>query len=93
MVSRFLAGWFETIAFMYANKAETVRVARTVTHFDEAIENQEYDIVMPMFSRDGKFDPKALAVLSRSFVQLKLLESEPDLNKVVTEKFLPKAGS
>jgi NitT/TauT family transport system substrate-binding protein len=90
MIRRFLAGWFETINFMYANKAETVRVARTVTHFDQSIEEREYDTVMPMFSRDGKFDPKALAVLARSFVTLKLLDTEPDLSKVVTEKFLPK---
>jgi hypothetical protein len=31
--------------------------------------------------------------LARSFVQLKLLDSEPDLSKVVTEKFLPKSAS
>ena len=90
MVTRFLAGWFDTIDFMYANKAETVQMARKVTHFSESIENKEYDMVMPMFTRDGKFDPKALAVLSRSFVMLKLLESEPDLSKYITERFLPK---
>jgi NitT/TauT family transport system substrate-binding protein len=93
MIARFLAGWFDTIAFMYANKAETVAIARKVTQFDQQIEEREYDLVMPMFSRDGKFDPKALAVLARSFVTLKLLEAEPDLSKVVTEKFLPKTVS
>jgi ABC-type nitrate/sulfonate/bicarbonate transport system substrate-binding protein len=89
-IRRFLAGWFETIDFMFANKAETVALARKVTHYSESVENREYDAVMPMFSRDGKFNPKALETLSRSFVELKLLETEPDLSKYVTEEFLPK---
>jgi NitT/TauT family transport system substrate-binding protein len=88
-VRRFLAGWFETIAFMRANKAETVRIARTVTNFPQDVEDQEYDIVMPMFSADGKFDPAAVAVLRRSFVDLHLLDTEPDLSKHFTEAFLP----
>lgn len=89
-IRRFLAAWFETMDYMRANKAETVRIARTVTNYSEAVENREYDAVMPMFSRDGKFDPKALATLSRSFVELKLLDTEPDLSKFITEEFLPK---
>jgi ABC-type nitrate/sulfonate/bicarbonate transport system substrate-binding protein len=89
-IRRFLAGWFETIDFMFANKAETVALARKVTNYSESVENREYDAVMPMFSRDGKFNPKALETLSRSFVELKLLETEPDLSKYVTEEFLPK---
>ena len=45
---------------------------------------------MPMFSDTGKFDPKAVAVLSRSFVEMKTLPSEPDMSKLYTETFLPK---
>jgi ABC-type nitrate/sulfonate/bicarbonate transport system substrate-binding protein len=92
VIRRFLAAWFETIAFMYAQKQETVRVSRTVTNFPQDIEEQEYDIVMPMFSRDGRFVPRALAVLQRSFVDLHLLDSEPDLTKYYTERFLPSAS-
>ena len=33
----FLAGWFETIAFMRKNKAETVAIAKDVINKDEAI--------------------------------------------------------
>jgi NitT/TauT family transport system substrate-binding protein len=88
-VRRFLKGWFETIAFMRKNKAETVRVTRTVTNFPQDVEDQEYDIVMPMFSSDGRFEPGALAVLRRSFVDLHLLDTEPDLTKYYTERFLP----
>ncbi|HXQ52489.1 MAG TPA: ABC transporter substrate-binding protein [Stellaceae bacterium] len=88
-VRRFLAGWFETIAYMRKNKEETVRITRTVTNFPQDVEDQEYDIVMPMFSLDGKFDPAALAVLRRSFVDLHLLDTEPDLTKYFTEAYLP----
>jgi hypothetical protein len=45
---------------------------------------------MPMFSDDGKFNPKAMAVLARSYVELKILPAEPDMSKWTTEAFLPK---
>jgi len=49
-----------------------------------------YDELMPMFSDTGRFDPKALAVLRRSFVEMKTLPTEPDMSKLYTEAFLPK---
>jgi hypothetical protein len=46
---------------------------------------------MPMFSSDGRFDPKALAALSRSYVALDLLPAEPkDMRRFYTEEFLPR---
>ena len=90
-VRGFLKGWFDTIAFMNANKTETVALARKVTNFDEDIESREYDAVMPMMSKDGKFSPAALKVLERSFVDLKILDTAPDTTKLLTEKFLPSA--
>ncbi|HLX37506.1 MAG TPA: ABC transporter substrate-binding protein [Candidatus Binataceae bacterium] len=89
-VRRFLKGWFETIAFMRAHKAETVEVSRARTHYSEAVEDQEYDRVMPMFSDDGKFSPSAVNVLAQSFVDLKILDAKPDLTKYFTEEYLPK---
>jgi len=86
----FLHGWFETIAFMRGNKTETVRIAKDIMGTDETTTAAIYDELMPMFSGTGKFDPKALAVLSRSFVEMKTLPSEPDMSKLTTEAFLPK---
>jgi len=86
----FLKGWFETIAFMRANKAETVRITRPIMGTDEATTAAIYDELMPMFSDTGKFEPKALAVLSRSFVEMKTLPAEPDMKTLYTEAFLPK---
>jgi ABC-type nitrate/sulfonate/bicarbonate transport system substrate-binding protein len=88
-VRGFLRGWFETIAFMRRNKAETVAIAKEVTNKDEAITARVYDELMPMFSDDGKFSPSALATLTKSYVELQLLPEEPDPAKLYTEAFLP----
>jgi ABC-type nitrate/sulfonate/bicarbonate transport system substrate-binding protein len=84
----FLKGWFETIKFMRANKAETVDIAKDVIGKDADITGRTYDMLMPMFSDDGKFDPKAMAVLAKSYVELKVLPSEPDPKELVNESFL-----
>ncbi|MDB5643497.1 MAG: hypothetical protein JWN07_2814 [Hyphomicrobiales bacterium] len=86
----FLEGWFESIRFMRANRDETVKIAAEVTDKDVEITNRVYDELMPMFSDDGKFDPKALTLLSRSLVELEILKSETDMTKLFTEAFLPK---
>ncbi len=78
----FLAGWFETIAFMRENKAETVEIAKEVMGTDEPTTSGIYDELMPMFSDTGRFEPKALAVLRKSFVEMKTLPSEPDMSKL-----------
>ncbi len=87
-VRRFLAGWKETIAFMAANKAETVRVARQVTGLDEAIESREYDDVMPMMSRNLRFSAKALDAIGNSFPEMDILPAKPDMRMLYTEEFL-----
>ena len=88
-IRRFLQGWFDSIAFMRANKAETVRASRERTNFSIEVEEKQYDLVMPMFSETGRFEPGALATLQRSFVELKLIDKEPDLMKYCTEQYLP----
>jgi len=89
-VRKFLAGWFETIAFMRKNKAETVKIAMAVMKKDEDITSKTYDDIMPMFSDTGRFDPKALETLRKSYVTLKLLPKEPDMSTLYTEAYLPK---
>jgi NitT/TauT family transport system substrate-binding protein len=86
----FLKGWLETIAFMRNNKAETVEIAKEVMGTDAPTTSGIYDELMPMFSDTGRFDPKALAVLRKSFVEMKTLAEEPDMGKLYTEAFLPR---
>jgi ABC-type nitrate/sulfonate/bicarbonate transport system substrate-binding protein len=89
-VRDFLKGWYETIAWMKANKSEAVAIAAKVQNVDPAIVAGTYDLMMPVFSTDGKFNDKAMAVLARSFVELGLLDKEPDMKTLYTEAFLPK---
>lgn len=90
VVKGFLDGWFETIAFMRTDKAATVKIAMEVTQKDEDITSRSYDELMPMFSDTGRFETKALTVLAKSLVELKILPTEPDMTKLVDETFLPK---
>jgi NitT/TauT family transport system substrate-binding protein len=90
LVRAFLKGWFETIAVMRGNKAETVAIAAEVTSKDEDVTARVYDVIMPMFSDTGKFNPDALATLAKSYVELQLLPAEPEMAKLYTEEFLPK---
>lgn len=89
-VSAFLEGWFESIRFMRANKAQTVKIAAEVTEKDEEITGRVYDELMPMFSDTGRFDDKALQLLSKSLVELDILKTETDMSKLYTEAYLPK---
>jgi NitT/TauT family transport system substrate-binding protein len=86
----FLKGWLETIAFMRQHKAATIEIAKEVMGTDAPTASGIYDELMPMFSDTGRFNPKALAVLRKSFVEMKTLTEEPDMAKLYTEAFLPR---
>jgi NitT/TauT family transport system substrate-binding protein len=90
---RFLAGWLDTIALMRRDKAMTVAVATEVMNITPAAAGAIYDELMPTMSVDARFDPKASAVLKRSFVELQLLPTEPDMSTLYTEKFLADSRS
>jgi NitT/TauT family transport system substrate-binding protein len=89
VLKHFLAGWFETINWMRGHKDETVALAAPVMHQDKDIVAMNYDQTMNDFSTTGRFDPKALAMLARSFVDMNTLPSAPDMAKLYTEKLLP----
>jgi len=88
-VHGFLKGWYDTIAFARADKGATVETVSRVLGFDRAIVDRLYDLQMPMYSADGRFDAAALAALRRSYVDVGTLDHEPDMAKLYTEEFLP----
>jgi len=47
--------------------------------------------VLSTFSHTGKFDSKAVAVLRRSFIEMNLLPSEPEMSELY-EEFLRSAS-
>ena len=85
----FLAAWLETTGYMRTHKAETVKIESAVTGFDTDVTSKEYDLAISMFTPDCRFDKESLVNLSRSFVDLQLLDTEPDMSKLYTEAYLP----
>src|SRR5262249_22717911 len=92
-VRGFLAGWFETVAYMKQHRAETIAIVQKSANVSPALAARDYDELSGMFNSTGRVNPAALAVLSRSFVEMGLLPAEPDMKSLVTEEFLPKAPS
>jgi ABC-type nitrate/sulfonate/bicarbonate transport system substrate-binding protein len=88
-VRAFLAGWFETIAYMKQHRAETIAIVQRSANVSPTLAARDYDELSGMFNPTGRFNPAALAVLSRSFVEMGMLPQEPDIKSLVTEEFLP----
>lgn len=89
-IRAFLAAWIETVDYMRAHKAETVKITSGITQFSESVMSREYDLTIGMHTKDCRFDPESLATLKRSFGEMKLVEGEPDMSKLYTEAYLPK---
>lgn len=86
---RFLAAWFETVRFAKANKEEAIRLTRPLTRVPPETASILYDQQIAMFSLDGRFEPKALAVIKDSIRELGQLDTLPPDNALFTEAFLP----
>ena len=92
-VRAFLQGWFDTIAFMKANKAKTVEITAKVLDLSPTVIARAYDEEIVIFSEDGAFDGKAVAVLKQSFIEMGLLKEIPEDKVMFTTQFVPvKAG-
>ena len=93
LVSAFLRGWMDTIAFMKANKDKTVEITSKVVNISPAATARAYDEQIGIFSPDLTFDPKAITVLKQSFLEMGLLKEIPEDKVMFTTQFLPvKAG-
>jgi NitT/TauT family transport system substrate-binding protein len=88
-IRRFVKAWFEAAAYMRAHKAETVAVAMPVTNLSAEDESQEYDLLMPEIAGSGTHEPAMMQRATKSFLELKLLDQKPDMEKFYTNKFLP----
>jgi NitT/TauT family transport system substrate-binding protein len=89
-VRAFMASWLETVAFATANKDETLQIAHEVLKFHPDVLNKAYDRLVGNYVTDGKFSPRALEMMARSYVELKLLDQKPEMTKLYTEDFLPR---
>jgi ABC-type nitrate/sulfonate/bicarbonate transport system substrate-binding protein len=93
-VRSFVKGWFETIDYARHRKPETVGFAQEALGVRASVADKVYDQLMlsHFFSLDGAIDAHTLALMSRSFVELKLLPKEQDLSQFVTDRFLARSG-
>lgn len=91
LVKRFVQGWSDTVRYMKKNKGDTVRFAEKVTGYDDDIQSDEYDDVMPMMSVDMKFDKESSDAVAESLIDLQISKEKLDLSKFYTERFLPAA--
>jgi ABC-type nitrate/sulfonate/bicarbonate transport system substrate-binding protein len=89
-VRAFVAGWIETVDYIRAHKAETVKIESVITGFPESVMAKDYDLSVGMFTKACGFDAESLATLKQSFIDLNLLPSPPDMATLYTERFLPK---
>jgi hypothetical protein len=79
---------------MHANKAKAVEISAKVLHLSPTVASRAYDEQMSVFSRDGTFDPQAVAALKKSFIEMGLLKEIPDDKVLFTTQFVPvKAGA
>lgn len=89
-IRAFIVAWLETLDYIRAHKAETVKIESGVTGNPENVMSRDYDLTIGMYTKTCKFDPEAIATLKRTFAELKLLDSPPDMSQLYTEAFLPK---
>ncbi len=86
---RFLRGWFQTIAFIRANKAETVKITSKAIGVRESIVSRVYDAQVGGFSADGAWDPVAIDVIRKSLKDLGILATVPDARTLYNDQFVP----
>lgn len=89
VVRDFLKGFFGSIIFMKTDKEATEKVAEKVLGESPSVASKVYDYEISMLETDGHFDPKALAVLKQSFVDMGILKTKPRNDELFTTKFLP----
>jgi NitT/TauT family transport system substrate-binding protein len=89
LVRAFLKGWMDTIAFMKANKEKTVEITSKVINVSPSVAARAYDEQIGTFSTDGTFNPKAVATLKKSFIEMGLLKEPPADDVMFTTAFVP----
>ena len=89
LIERFLQGLFAAIAFMKTHKEETSILAERVLRLSPGLARKIYDFEIGMFLDDGRFDPRAVAVLKQSYIDMKTLQTVPADTELFTTQFVP----
>ncbi|HLI20724.1 MAG TPA: ABC transporter substrate-binding protein, partial [Stellaceae bacterium] len=86
---RFLAAWYETIAYSDSHKAETVKTIQPILNMDPDWVAKVYDAEKPMFPTDGHYDPAALKIVAKSLIDTDQMPADTDVSRLITEQYLP----
>ncbi len=89
LLTRFLRGWFKTVAFMRANKDFVVQSEARTIDVRPAIAAKIYDAQIGGFSADGAFSPAAIDVIRHSLKELGILSTVPEAKTIYNDKFVP----
>jgi ABC-type nitrate/sulfonate/bicarbonate transport system substrate-binding protein len=87
---RFLAALLDSIRFMRADKPRTVEIASNTLKISPSLAARLYDELMPYYTTDGRFHPRALAAIADAMVDMGSLKQPPDMAELTTEEYLPK---
>jgi ABC-type nitrate/sulfonate/bicarbonate transport system substrate-binding protein len=88
-VGRFVKGFFTALHLAKSDRAKTIAFMAPLLNEPPQVLGQVYDHELGMLSDDGHFDPKALAVLKQSFVDMGILETQPSDDELLTTRFVP----
>jgi ABC-type nitrate/sulfonate/bicarbonate transport system substrate-binding protein len=89
VVDRFLKSFFASIAKIKSDKPMTSAMAEKIIRVSPAVADRTYDYEVSMLLSDGHFDPEAVAVLKKSFVDMGVVDKQPSDDQLFTTKFLP----
>ncbi len=89
LVARFLKGWFATVAYMKAHPEFIIKEGAAAMRYPESIIAKAMDGQFKMLSEDGVFNPAALDKISKSFVELGILQAEPERKLMYVDRFVP----
>ncbi|HEY3919673.1 MAG TPA: ABC transporter substrate-binding protein [Stellaceae bacterium] len=89
VLRRFLKGWFETVAYLHAHKAEAIPIMAKIMNASPAVTAKIYDAEMDSFPTDGHFDRAKLRIVEEALLNFHLIPEMPDNSKLLNESFLP----
>lgn len=89
VLTRFLRGWFTTVAYMRKNKAASIKTIARVLQVDEAVVAKSYPADMAMMSNDGTFSQAALDEVRKSVADLGMYDQPLDPKNMYTTRFVP----
>jgi NitT/TauT family transport system substrate-binding protein len=89
VVDRFLKAFFASIAKIKNDKTMTSAMAEKVLRQSPAVASRTYDYEVSMLLDDGRFDPQAVEVLKKSFVEMGTIDKKPSDDQLFTTRFLP----